>query len=111
MDAFFGCKSNGRDRSILLSSFVMPNIVSLANHPVGHHTLRKSFESASSVDKERIVTALCERSTRSQIANTREGKVILRVTNADLYGRSVSEWKALIAKQKKAEAMLLELET
>ena len=37
--------------------------------------------------------------------------MVIRLTNADLYGRNASEWKALIARQKKAEAMLQELET
>jgi hypothetical protein len=86
-------------------------MVALCNHPVGHHTVRLCFENASSVDKERIVTALSDRQTRGLVANSREGKVVVRLTNADLYGRSASEWKALIARQKKAEAMLQELET
>lgn len=110
LDVFFESKSNGRERSIFLTSFLMPNLKMVCSHAIAHHTLRKCFESASSIDKERVVEAIVVPSFYETIAHSREGKAVVRFTQCDLYARNISEWKALIVRQKKAQAMLVELE-
>jgi hypothetical protein len=110
LDVFFESKSNGRERSIFLTSFLMPNLKTVCAHAIAHHTLRKCFESASSVDKERVAEAVVVPSFYETIAHTREGKAVIRFTQCDLYARNISEWKALIVRQKKAQAMLAEME-
>ena len=110
LDVFFESKCNGRERSMFLTTFLLKNLRVICEHPIAHHTLRKCFESASSIDKERVAEAVVEPSFYGSICHSREGKNVIRFTQCDLFSRNLSEWKALIVRQKKAQAMLVELD-
>jgi hypothetical protein len=74
--------------------------------------VRRCYESLTSVDKERLLDAMNSSPTFTgpSSQSSREIKSLITTVHLDLYRSGVSEWRALIVKQKKAEIMLAELE-
>jgi hypothetical protein len=74
--------------------------------------VRRCYESLTSVDKERLLDSMSISPTFTGPASqsSREIKSLITTVHLDLYRSGVSEWRALIVKQKRAEIMLAELE-
>ena len=74
--------------------------------------IRRCYESLTSVDKERLLDAMSSSAvfTGPTSQSSREIKSLISTVHLDVYRSGISEWRALISKQKKAEIMLAELE-
>lgn len=74
--------------------------------------IRRCYESLTSVDKERLLDAMNSSPsfTGPTSQSSREIRSLISTVHLDVYRSGISEWRALISKQKKAELMLAELE-
>lgn len=81
----------------------------LAQHYVGQHIVRQSFESADLRGKEKWALTLSGSS--AQLSRSKEGTASLRLVNAELYQRDPAEWRSAVKRKLKAESLLKELET
>lgn len=80
----------------------------LAQHYVGQHIVRQSFESADLRGKEKWALTLSGSS--AQLSRSKEGTASLRLVNAELYQRDATEWRSAVKRKLKAESLLKELE-
>lgn len=82
--------------------------VELAQHYVGQHIVRQSFESADLRGKEKWAMTLA--ASTDVLSRNKEGTASLRLVNAELYQRDPTEWRSTIKRKLKAETMLKELD-
>jgi hypothetical protein len=107
MDVFFNVFAQTTEFKLLGINLAAIG-VDLAQHYVGQHIVRQSFESADLRGKEKWAMTLSAAS--ELLSRKKEGSGSLRLVNAELYMRDPSEWRSTVKRKLKAEAMLKELD-
>jgi hypothetical protein len=107
MDVFFAHFSTRGEFKALGASLTV-YAVELADHYVGQHIVRRSFECCDLRGKEKWAMVLS--AGRDKLMTRKEGRSSLQIVNAELYSRDPAEWRSLLKKQAKAATLLSEME-
>ena len=70
--------------------------------------MKRCFDSSSTKDRERIVKELSVH--KEELLSSREGKLLFREFEVDLFIRNPTEWMQWVVRQKKASSLITELD-
>ena len=92
----------------LLTSLSAEQTMQLASHFIGQHLFRRFFEACGDIAvKETLVQAL--EASRAVVNKSKEGRASMKACHADMYRKQPEEWHALMKRQARANAMVVEL--
>jgi hypothetical protein len=106
LDLFFEAGFTEKDRMNLLTA-LEPCLVTLANHHVGQHIVRRLWETTPMNERRRLAAALAP--AAAVLRASKEGRRSLYVTFAEAYAEDPAEWQRRVKRQQEGVGFLDEL--